>query len=82
MELFEDRGYMIKFPSMCDNSSRRVLNRLQSGKQTLRKTMQQRIAVIQFRSNKGMNNNFGTLLINVLSDFGDISQVIMRRLAN
>ena len=25
-----------------------------------------------------MNNNFGTLLVNVLSDFGDISYVIMR----
>jgi len=29
-----------------------------------------------------MNNNFGTLLVNELSDFGDISDVIMRRLAN
>ena len=28
-----------------------------------------------------MNNDFGTLLVNVLSDFGDISYVIMRRLS-
>jgi len=29
-----------------------------------------------------MNNNFGTLLVNELSDFDDIPYVIMRRLAN
>ena len=39
-------------------------------------TIKQGIAAIQFRSNKGMNNNFGTILANVLSDFGDISYVL------
>ena len=35
---------------------------------------------ILFRCNKGMNNNFSTLLVNVLSDFDDISYVVLETL--
>lgn len=74
---------MIKFSSKLGYSCRSILNRLQPGQGMFRKSMQQRIVIVQCElNNQGVFNNFCAFLRDIFSNFGKIPNLIMQRLAD
>ena len=72
---------MIKPPRELDYSSCSILSRLQPGQKMFKKSIQQRIAIIQFKNNQSLYNNFCAFFRDVFSNFGNVSNLIMQRLA-
>ena len=60
---------MMSFLSASNNSCSSILYSLYRVDHIVRKSIKQRVAIVQFGGDVGMNQNFGSVLAQVSSDF-------------